>query len=155
LWLARGLEMAPADAEDLQLVARANLGGLYSEIPHLRAALSHPAAVNTAVFSPDGKTILTSSLLAAHLWDPATGKRPGKPLAHAKTVAALAFSPDGKKILTGSWDGTAQLWGAVSHKRLGKPLKHPREVLAVAFSPDGKTILTGCQDWKARLWEAA
>jgi WD40 repeat protein/Flp pilus assembly protein TadD len=152
LWLARSLESAPPDAVDLQRVARTNLAGLGFGTGRLRTVLSHSFPVNAAVLSPDGKTVLTASQNIAQLWDAASGKSLGKPLAHRGNVAAAAFSPDGKTALTGSWDKTAKLWKVAGGTPVGKPLYHPGAVLAVAFSPDGKTIATGCQDRKARLW---
>jgi tetratricopeptide (TPR) repeat protein len=62
-------------------------------------------------YSPDGKTVLTGSRdNTARLWDAATGRPLGPPMAHQGRVVAVAFSPDGKAALTGSADGTARLW---------------------------------------------
>jgi WD40 repeat protein/serine/threonine protein kinase/tetratricopeptide (TPR) repeat protein len=155
LWLVRGLEMAPAEAGELRRVARTNLAGLHSEFPTLRALLSHQYYTHPAVFSPDGKTLLTASLdRTARLWDSATGRPLGQPLKHENSIRAVAFSPNGKWVLTGGLDKTARLWDAATGQPVGQPLEHPDPVLAVAFSPDGQTLLTGCQDKSARLWEA-
>jgi tetratricopeptide (TPR) repeat protein len=62
-------------------------------------------------FRPDGKAVLTGSHdSTARLWDTATGKPIGPPLAHHREVVSVAFSPDGKAVLTGSSDRTARLW---------------------------------------------
>ena len=69
------------------------------------------ARVVAVAFSPDGKAVLTGSLdRTARLWDAATGRPIGPPLAHQGEVIAVAFSPDGKAVLTGSQDRTARLW---------------------------------------------
>jgi Flp pilus assembly protein TadD len=62
-------------------------------------------------FSPDGKAVLTGSAdRTARLWDAATGRPLGAPLARQYEVWAVAFSPDGKTVLTGSHDKAARLW---------------------------------------------
>jgi WD40 repeat protein/serine/threonine protein kinase/Flp pilus assembly protein TadD len=158
LWLARGLEMAPADAEDLQTIARINLASMRNEIPVLRAVVRQPTPfeILAVAFSPDGKTILTGGRdKNARLWDAATGKRVGPPLVNEGWVSSVAFSPDGKWALTGNWGWTARLWDAATGKPIGEPFRHPEGVQAVAFSPDGKTILTSCKDNKSRLWVTA
>jgi WD40 repeat protein len=64
----------------------------------------------SAVFSPDGTSVLTASNdKTARLWG-----SDGKVLAilrgHTDRVRKAVFSPDGRRILTASDDGTARLW---------------------------------------------
>ena len=55
--------------------------------PAHRAALEHQDAVYAVAFSPDGKAVLTGSVdNTARLWDAATGKPIGPPLAHQGRV---------------------------------------------------------------------
>jgi tetratricopeptide (TPR) repeat protein len=110
--------------------------------------------VLAVAFSPDGKTVLTSSDdKTARLWDAASGQPCGEPLRHEGSVRAVAFSPDGKTVLTGSDDKTARRWDVVSGQPRGEPLRHESSVYAVAFSPDGKTMLTAPGDKTAQLWD--
>jgi len=170
LWMARGLETAPADAVSLQDSIRTSLAALRSDVPVLRARLMTEGGATAAVFSPDGKMIVTGGgpyggKGEARLWDAATGEPLGQPLPHEQQVLGVAFSPDGKTVLTGSGDyrssqGDARLWDAKTGKPLGQALQHQGAVWALAFSPDGKTILTGTVDFqagkgKAQLWDAA
>jgi WD40 repeat protein len=121
------------------------------------------SAVGALAFSPDSKTVLTGGGGGARLWEVATGRPLGLPLAHQgpvppvafRAAGAVAFSPDGKTVLTGGGDSTARLWDVASGQPLGPPLPHQGPVLSVAFSPDGKTVLTGGDDSTARLWDAA
>jgi WD40 repeat protein len=160
LWMARALTVLShkADGQSMQSrernsvpdpahAIRANLGAWQLSISRLRLVLPHRAPVTHLAFSPDGKTVLTSSFgKIAWLWDVTTGKPIGAPLEHKGIVYALAYSPDGKTVLTGSGDKTARLWDARAGKPIGATFRHQDSVCAVAFSPDGKRVLTGSRD---------
>jgi eukaryotic-like serine/threonine-protein kinase len=156
LWMIESWRKA-VEAHDpaWQHAARANLAAWQPEHARLKAVFSHDGPVDSAAFSPDGKTILTGGDdRVARLWDAVTGQPIGQPMRHRGTVCAVAFSPDGKSLITASADKTAQRWDAATRQPIGTPIKHDGEVRAVAFSPDGKTFLTGGTDHTARLWDA-
>jgi WD40 repeat protein len=123
-------------------------------------AVEHPGPVTGGLFSPDGRTLLTTaarsgSWYEARLWDAATGKPLGPPMPHQGPIRAKLFSPDGKTLLTGSDDGTARLWDAATGTPLGPPLTHGGRVRAVAFRPEGKLAATAGDDGTVRLWHLA
>ena len=73
----------------------------------------HGDRVISAVFSPDGRQILTASIdTTARLWQQAdTGAWESVVLeGHKDSLTSAVFSPDGRQILTASWDKTARLW---------------------------------------------
>lgn len=111
----------------------------------------HQDSVRGAIFSPDGKQILTrSSDKTARLWD-----RKGNLLAifdkHGDSVSDAAFSPDGNRILTAG-GVTVRLWD--TQGELLKVLRgHEDLVFITKFSPDGSRILTAGRDHTARLWD--
>src|SRR5258708_6439131 len=71
--------------------------------------VGHTNYVTSAVFSPDGKYVLTGSFdKTARLWDANTGKELQQFLGHTNYVTSAVFSPDGKYVLTGSFDKTAR-----------------------------------------------
>src|SRR5262249_15141005 len=73
--------------------------------------LHHRGPVNSAAFSPDGRTILTGGGdRTARLWDAATGKPIGMPLAHDGSVVKVAFGA-GDAALTKTEDGVVRRWG--------------------------------------------
>jgi WD40 repeat protein len=122
----------------------------WNELTVLRG---HEDRVTSAVFSPDGQTILTASFDGtARLWD---GQ--GSELAalrghrHRSAVWSAIFSPDGETILTASSDWTTWLWDRQGNE-LAVLRGHVGSVIAV-FSPNGQTILTAGTDGTARLWD--
>jgi WD40 repeat protein/serine/threonine protein kinase len=155
LWLARSLQMAPADAVDLHRLIRANLAGWALQLSPLKAIFENQSRVLAVAFSPDGHTILTGTADGtAQPWDTFTGEAKGKPFLHGAQVLAVAFSPDGKAILTGCADKSARLWEIATGKLL-RELPHKEPVFAVSFDPDGKTLFSGSGDGTVQRWEAS
>ena len=70
--------------------------------------------VNSAVYSPDGKSILTASrdgTAKVSNVSPVTLTQPRLTLyGHTGPVWKVAYSPNGKTVLTTSGDGTAKIW---------------------------------------------
>jgi WD40 repeat protein/tRNA A-37 threonylcarbamoyl transferase component Bud32 len=166
LHLARTLDWAGAEQDDWQHVLRTNLNAWAQSLCPLRECFPHKGCVLAAAWSPDGRFILTGCAdRKALVWDAATGKPVGGPLAHPARVNAVAVSPDGSKLVTatgdpGSSTGAAWLWDRATRRLVGPPLEHPGAVWAVAFSPDGRTVVTGGGDstngqGAVRLWDAS
>ncbi len=154
LWLARGLELAPDDAEDLQRTLRTNVAAWRPWVSPLRALLPHGDVVLAVAVGPDGRAAATGGADGtARLWDSSTGLPLGPPLTHEGEVRAVAFSPDGQMLATASGQA-AYLWDIATGHRLAS-LPHEGRVNAVAFSPKGETLLTACADRGAHLWNVA
>ncbi|MBI3240896.1 MAG: hypothetical protein HYZ49_01190 [Chloroflexi bacterium] len=112
-------------------------------------------------FSPDGKTLASTSGNNILLWDvsnlPEGVKQIGQPLTgHSAEVLTLAFNPNGDTLASaaGIFDNSIILWNVATQKPIGEPLKgHAYGVHSVAFSPDGKTLASGSEDTRVILWD--
>ena len=116
----------------------------------------HKDRIVSALFSPDGRRVITASAdCTARVWDATCGKPIGEPLRHAKEVTSASFSPDGRLIITASGDA-ARIWIVSTGKPIGDPLRgHNKSLTHVEFSPDGCLIVTASLDKTARVWSAS
>ena len=134
------------------------IDGSYQEVE------AHSAAVNTLVFSPDGRTVATGSDDGtARLWDAATGKELHVLEGHLERVVGVEFNSDGRLLLTRSEyglftileDGVARrpefrLWDAVTGQELAV-LNDELSSNGGVFSPDGRTF---AQRWgNVQMWD--
>jgi WD40 repeat protein/serine/threonine protein kinase len=121
----------------------------------LSSFMGHDAAVTGALFSPDGKHVLTTSRdNVAKLWDAASGRLLASLHESDPDVASAAFSPDGRGIATGGMDGTVDLWDVTSTPLFLPIGEHDDDVSSAAFSPDGRALVTTSWDRTARVWDA-
>ncbi|MEQ8788832.1 MAG: protein kinase [Pirellulaceae bacterium] len=117
----------------------------------------HEWAVLCAVFSADGKRVLTGSADdTAKIWNVEDVAKPVVEYTlrgHTASVTSVTFSPDvASRVLTGSEDYTAKLWDADNGKEILTLKGHDQEVTSVAFSDDGQYALTGSRDGTAIVW---
>src|SRR5260370_41183764 len=72
----------------------------------IRVLTGHRATIEDAVFSADGKTILSGAGdKTARLWDVATGLGLGPPVQHDQGAYVVPFSSDATTFLSGSGAG--------------------------------------------------
>jgi WD40 repeat protein len=109
----------PQDTQDTQEHGPCSQGGiqLWDVVTHEALAQSlsgHSGTVLSLAFTPDGKTLASSSSdKTVMLWDVETLEPLGQALRdHTAEVYSVAFSPDSKKLASGSGDRTVRLWNA-------------------------------------------
>lgn len=123
--------------------------------PEQIASLEHKGPVVRAVFSPDGRQVLTASDdKTSRLWNSADGRLLFNLAGHTDRVEHATFSSDGKRIATASRDHTARIWSSSDGRLLVTLKGHTGWVLWVTFSPDGQRVLTASSDHTARLWSS-
>ena len=134
-------------AERTVYIADANTGKV------LQTFTGHTDSVATAVFSPDGKRVLSGGDdRTMRLWDAATGKQILVFSGHEGGVKSVAFSPDCKHVLSGATDATVRWWDEATGKELRVFRKHTEPIVALEFVDDGRATLSVSRDGNVRLW---
>jgi WD40 repeat protein len=136
--------LAPALWAASFAVAPAALGQ-GSPNPALRTlAKPHTNTVVGIAFSPDGKTLVTSSRdKTIAFWDVRSGER-RHVIRHAERFGPLAYSPDGKTlaVVAGADGREVILYDPATREEKGKLRGFSAFLRSLAFSPDGKTLAT-------------
>ncbi len=126
----------------------------------VKSLRGHASWVRSAVFSPDGHSVLSGGHDAeAKLWSIA-GYEEVRVFqervlqGHTDAILAAAFSKDGRRVVTAGRDRTARTWEFAT----GKPLvtfEEGHEYLAstAVFFPGGKKLLTAAADNTTRVWD--
>lgn len=128
----------------------------------LRNALSHNTLVlkrhtswvNYAVFSPDGRQVVSASDDGTiRVWDSETGKQTRILDELDCVVHSATFSPDGRRIISASDDGI-HIWDADSGNKINILEGHTDRVNSALFSHDGRRIVSASDDKTVRIWDA-
>lgn len=135
------------------LIASSNFTLASLEKPEIFPQLGHADRVQSVVFSPDGKFVLSGGLdNTLRLWDLKSEREIRRFNGHTDGVRTAVFSPDGRLALSGGRDKTLRLWDVNTGKEVRRFTGHSDAVLCAAFSPDGKLALSSSADKALRLW---
>ena len=119
-------------------------------LPASDSSCSNTEGINSAVFSADGKRIITAAG-DVQIWDAATGKRLARLTAPKGAISNLALSRDGRHIVGISVDKSIHVWDAESGKRSLFP-GCARRHFPGHFHPRRPTHLDGFTRRGHRLW---
>lgn len=146
--LARGLRLIDLRTGAVREAQRTGAGG-----------------TNQLLFSPDGKTVVSTSFDGSvTLWDVGSATARETLGGHSASVQQPAFSPDGEMLYTAGFDGTAIAWDLGGNRRLGREFKFTGGGAAVdpgyeahpgRFSPDGRLFAVGLKGGGVGLWDAS
>src|SRR6185295_2157755 len=109
----------------------------------LRRFVGHSGEVSSAIFSPDGKTLLSAGGNGElFLWDAVSGQKISRFQGYKGLVDSVTFGPDGKPILVAaSAEAAVILWDVEKGREISRFEGNSYIVRSVVFSPDGKMVL--------------
>ena len=114
--------------------------------------VGHHSAINTARYSPDGKSVVTASKDGSvRVWDAVSGTLQNIYCTHNSSANDVEFSPDGKYLVSVSNDSAVVIRNLVTGTEL-KVLDNSA-VSSVSFSPSGEIFATGNSDGQVVLWD--
>jgi RNA polymerase sigma factor (sigma-70 family) len=98
----------------------------------------HDGPVDFVTFSPNGKTLVSGTGQALHVWDAATGHVIHR-LPWKKGAGFMCLAPDGKTLAWAEGHGNVHLWDITTGQETRR-FRTPKFGHRGAFSPDGKIL---------------
>jgi eukaryotic-like serine/threonine-protein kinase len=106
-----------------------------------------------AIFSPDGRTVASSSNNIVMLWDIETKAMIKQPLTTPEEVVnPISFSNDGRTLVAGGKSGMVFVWDVRSHQMITSFPAHRSVAEWGRFSPAGDLFVTVGYDQTIKLW---
>ncbi len=135
------------------------------EFGKLDITYHHAGEAAEAVFSNDGKTLITTGTDKKFQTWKMPASTPTRNFGHPGVVHAVAFAPDGKMLATGCQDGKLRFFDLAKNNQAKEvnafpapatpPNSPPGAIYALTYTPDGKQVLIGGLDRSAKLYDAA
>lgn len=116
--------------------------------------LRHDNGAECAIFSTDGRRVLTRNYRISRVWDSETGRPLTPEIGHMPRTHSASFSPDGAAVVTAGDDKAARIWSSQTGEQIAPTLAHRHAVYNADFSPDGARVVTAAGDGIVRVWDA-
>ncbi len=109
----------------------------------------------TAIFSPDGSQLATTSKKTPiKIWNAADGAAIAELGPESKSTLYHEYSPDGSRLLSARLDGTIFIWDARTGKLIKSMVGHKGQVYPARFDATSKRIVSCGADHSVRIWDA-
>jgi len=116
----------------------------------------HTDPVYDAIFTPDGKWVITASFdKTLRLWDSQSRQSVRTMSGHTGLVLSIAVHPDGTRIASGAMDNTIKIWDVPLNSPIASHGGHQGPVRAVELTNDGMWIISGGNDKTVQVRAAA
>jgi WD40 repeat protein len=111
-----------------------------------------PHPIWCVAFSPDGKTLATTSGSEVKLLNAATLELRAT-LTHGAEVRQMIFSRDGALLATGLADGAIRLFDPETGRERAGLSGHASMISSLSFAPDAKMLAAAAKSGSARVWQ--
>ena len=113
---------------------------------------AHDKHCMTAVFTPDGRSLLSGGFGGqARIWT-LDGSLVGELVGHEAAVSAVRISADGATAVTASSDRTVRIWDLPARRERAVLGPHRKQVLALDLDPARDRIWSGGHDGRLLRW---
>ena len=143
-----GVNFSP-DGKTLATASGDNTIKLWQYDGTLVNTINHQTRASYVVFSPDGRTLASSSDSSIKLWK-TDGTLINSLRDQDSRTTKVAFSPNGRTLAAAGNDGTIRLWQ--DGTLITRFKAHQAATEGIAFSPNGQLLASASADKTVKLW---